>query len=467
MSEERARRWTTRWVWFVWAASLVLMAVKFAADETNDPLAEDWLIVPALTGTEPDFGGWLWSQNNEHRVPVSRLLMLGILHATGGLFLAIGWCNLALLAAMSAGLLVVAKRLRGRPDVADAFFSLLLLNWGHSVHVLFSFQNTFLLPIAAVFLLGALFFRPETLRRKRWAVLAGVALIILPLSGFVGLLFLPALGGMMGWVAWQAAREPGPGRVAGMVLGAGVVGAFAAGAVYFVGYETLWWNPPSPGWRLSARAALRVLAMGLGVSAEDRWGGFATAVVGLGLATVWCLATAWRRGVAKGRTTVAWAGLFVFTTFGYAIAIGWGRAGWVPQFGIPSRYALLVAPAMVSSFLAWTLCGGRITQRWVPRGLAAALLVLLPWNTRAGDRYFADWYREGMRGFHRELNAGVPVEDLAQRHGGFLYHAMSPEVLAEHMRKLRAAGVTPFDRAAERWTGLRPEAESGSASAQK
>lgn len=43
----------------------------------NIPLSEDWLMVPALAGREPDFWGWVWSQNNEHRLPVPRLVYPG------------------------------------------------------------------------------------------------------------------------------------------------------------------------------------------------------------------------------------------------------------------------------------------------------------------------------------------------------------------------------------------------------
>src|SRR5688500_55161 len=82
-------------VWAVWTAMAALLAGLFSMDATNVPLAEDWLIVPAMTGNETDFGGWLWSQNNEHRVPWPRLVMLAILRVTGGSFQAIGWFNLA------------------------------------------------------------------------------------------------------------------------------------------------------------------------------------------------------------------------------------------------------------------------------------------------------------------------------------------------------------------------------------
>ena len=49
----------------------------------NIGLAEDWLMVPAMTGHQDNLLVWLWSQNNEHRLPVQRLIYLGLLRATG------------------------------------------------------------------------------------------------------------------------------------------------------------------------------------------------------------------------------------------------------------------------------------------------------------------------------------------------------------------------------------------------
>ena len=37
---------------------------------------EDYYMVPAMTGHQPDLLAWLWSKNNEHRRPVQRLTYL-------------------------------------------------------------------------------------------------------------------------------------------------------------------------------------------------------------------------------------------------------------------------------------------------------------------------------------------------------------------------------------------------------
>jgi hypothetical protein len=51
------------------ASMLAGVLVAIALWGRNLPLSEDWLMVAPLTRHEPDLLGWLWSQNNEHRLP--------------------------------------------------------------------------------------------------------------------------------------------------------------------------------------------------------------------------------------------------------------------------------------------------------------------------------------------------------------------------------------------------------------
>lgn len=436
-------------VWFVWLAMVVGLVGLYAVNRSNVPLAEDWLIVPAFTGHEPDFWGWLWSQNNEHRVPAPRLVTLAILHVTGGKFSAVGWSNVVLQSAVAAGLILFVRRLRGRTDVADAFFPLLLLHWGHSAHFLFPFLNSLLWPTAATLLWGCVLAMPEVLRRPWVALGAGIALILLPLCGLVGLLYVPVIAVLLTVHLVIDGRTQGSSRgsrTAWWVLAISMAVAVFVSGWYFIGYYTPWWNPPNPGGWASLRTALRVSSMGFGVAALEAPRPFIGATLLLWVATAGCLLRHGWSTRARERLHAASFGVLVASAVGFVLAVGWNRSGWEPQFGIPSRYGLFAVPAFTGCFLAWVRFGPGRAGRWVPRGLALTMLLLVPWNTRAGDRFFADWYRDGMRAFHRDLNAGVPIDELARRHQFFLYHAMKPETLAEHMRWLSAAGVAPFDR---------------------
>jgi hypothetical protein len=47
---------------------------------SNVPIWDDLGMVPTITNHQPIAVSWLWSQHNEHRAPVPRLLYLGLIH---------------------------------------------------------------------------------------------------------------------------------------------------------------------------------------------------------------------------------------------------------------------------------------------------------------------------------------------------------------------------------------------------
>jgi hypothetical protein len=101
---------------FVWSVWLVMMLVALACIAKygrNIPLAEDWLLVAPLTGNEPDLTSWLWAQNNEHRVPLPRLILLALLKITNGDFRAGMFFNVITLGVIAFATIQVARHLRG------------------------------------------------------------------------------------------------------------------------------------------------------------------------------------------------------------------------------------------------------------------------------------------------------------------------------------------------------------------
>lgn len=437
-------------VWLTWAAMTVALAAWYLPDRSPVPLAEDWYTVPALTGHEEAFASWLWSQNNEHRVPLPRLIMLGILELAEGDFRGIGWFNLLLQSATAAGLIVFLRRRRGRADVADAFVPLTLLHWGHSVIYLFPFLLSLILPVVAVLAVGCVLASAGSATTPGRALVAGASLVAMPLCGFTGLLYVPVLGGYLGyaaWACWSGRRGWPRARRASGILALLVGLAWAVSGLYFIGYYRPWWNPPAPDLLTCLATALKVLAMAFGVAPQDRWAPFIVLILFLLAATAWCVLRGAPRRPGFERERAVGFILFLANAVAFAFVVGWGRANWVSSFGIPSRYALLAAPALVACFLAWDQFGAPELRRWVPRALALVMLVLVPWNTRGGDRWFADWYREGMTALHRDLDEGVPLPELARRHQPFLIHMWTPEQLELHMRWLGEEGIAPFDRA--------------------
>jgi len=109
-------------VWIVWLIMVLIAFVCLVKYSRNVPITEDWLFVPPLTGNEPHIPNWLWAQNNEHRTPFPRLLLLGLLKATHGDFRVGMLCNLIILSMLAVAMMQAARSLRGRTIVADVFF---------------------------------------------------------------------------------------------------------------------------------------------------------------------------------------------------------------------------------------------------------------------------------------------------------------------------------------------------------
>src|SRR5512134_1880530 len=228
-------------VWLVWAAALVLILGSIARDGRNIPFEEDWLMVAAMTGHEPDLPRWLWSQNSEHRLPLPRLVNLALLRATGDFRSTMVFDTLAL-AAVAAGMILVARRFRGgRTSLADAFFPLLLLHLGNWDNLVWAWQIQFVLPtvLAGVVLLAIIARPTVSTAGAAWA--GAVALVSLPLSGANGLLLAPPLAVWFLWQAWVGRGEPtGPGGARWITGFAGCAALLLCG-LYFLGYESSPW----------------------------------------------------------------------------------------------------------------------------------------------------------------------------------------------------------------------------------
>src|SRR5262245_23220343 len=137
---------TGRLLFAVWAG-LTLVTAGFILRFGHDaPWAVEWEFVPALVGDEPAIP-WLWTQHNEHRLPLHRLVYLGLFHLTldfrTGMLV-----QVAVLSGLAWGLMRVSATLRGRPAWADAFFPLALLHPGHAENWLMGYQLCFALSAA-------------------------------------------------------------------------------------------------------------------------------------------------------------------------------------------------------------------------------------------------------------------------------------------------------------------------------
>lgn len=430
------------------ALLLLLLAVDLTSVVlwTRDiPLAEDWQMVPPLTGHEPDLLAWLWSQNNEHRLPLPRLVYWLLLEATHDFRSGMVLSQLAL-AVLAATLARAAWHARGgQSRYADLLFPLALLHLGHWSNLLWSWQLQFVASVVlAGLVLAAVIAAPGLLAGRR-AVLTAVAVMLLPVSGANGLVVGVPMALWLGWQAWHHWRgeEERASRRTGAMLAAAALVALLLVAVYFIGYERPSWSPPAPTARQFVAMLLKYLAYAFGPGVRWAWLPAMVAAVLIFAATAALIARAVVRCSAQERHRATGLAAFASACGGLALAIAWGRGA--DETPMPDRYALLSAVSLATAGCAWLLYGEGRLRTLVPAAMVVLLAVCLPANLMAA-KHWRDWYVRGMTAVEGDIAAGVPVAELAQRHREFLMH-WSEQRLQQGMVMLHDAGIGPFTAA--------------------
>jgi hypothetical protein len=419
----RGVRWLLLGVW----ALLTLAAAGFVFTlGTNVPYEDEWEFVPALTGHEPALP-WLWARHNEHRLPLPRAVYLGLFRLThdfrSGMFL-----QVAMLSALSLGLMRLAARLRGRPHWADAFFPLALLQTGHWENFLVGYQLRFALFAVLVTGLGVVVLRTTPQTAFRSGVIAGVLLSLLALCGGFGLAVALPVAVWLLYLAVVAGRT-GPRWRAAVLVALALLPAVSLADS----------RPASAARAIGTGVVVtgQTLAVAPGVGLAGVWPWVAAgviAVVGVTLAAV-------ERDVKspEKRPAAAGVGAVLLGIVLLALAVGFGWAGMGDETGLRSRYALLVWPLLGVAYLFWAGRGGW-GGKWVPILLCAAVAAAFPTGT-VGGLVGGSRVWERAAAIEADARAGLPAEVVAARHLGDTPHE-GRAVRAIPM--LRAAGVGAF-----------------------
>lgn len=452
MTDEGApsRAWAVPAV--VWGTLLVVLVhalVIIAVDGRNMPEAEDWLLVAPLTGHEPNLLAWLWEANAEHRVALPKLLYLIVLKLSGGDFRSGMVLNTLTLAVLAAACVQVATKLRGRMSYADAFFPLLFLNVGESNNFAWGWQFQYVSAVGLTLVPLFVIVRHGAAPPVRASVAAALAMALLPLTGANGLIFAVAMIPWYVLVVLRQRAEPRPSQagVRAALFGATSIAGAALSAVYVAQYRPSDYHPPDPGPLAKVVTAFKFAAMALGPAV---WEHRALVAIVLSVVVIGAAVLVARRGVSAlaARDEERWrlAGIvcFVGGCVVLTVMMGYGRAAWVPKYGMPPRYALLAVPLVVAAYYAWELYGSRRAARAIQMMLLAVSVFCIPANYRAG-RFFVDWMRDSMDQAQRDIDAGLPRLEIARRNRENLLHWDEPG-LARGIGMLRDAGIGPFAR---------------------
>jgi hypothetical protein len=468
-------KWTLSGVLALWAAMVSVVLGCVAIYGHSVPWREDWNMVPALVGQEQNLPYWLWAQQVEHRLPFPKAVYLVLLKIGGGDFRIGMIANTLMLAGLSLAMILTARRIRGgQTRLADTFFPLALLHLGHWDNMVWGWAIAFVIPtvLVCVWLL-IIACCPWPLPPKI-AVTAGLTTVLLPFSSAIGLIFTPfvALWLAAGTLLYQRSTSR---RWVVPFQSACVIISIVFGCRYLVHFSP----PPDRLYHfhraLSEWMPVLVSTMVTGV----RFVGMSLGPVGAGtgrilistgrglpgplLGVVFCGFGALlsvsgmiplRRGLGLYRIRTPegsrFFGCVIFTAAMAALvlAMAWGRSGWIPILGMPSRYALLSVPGLCAAYFAWILYGPETTRNRFVNGFAIAILLTLPFNVRDGlaER---DFYVTGMRAFEQDLAEGLSWQELADRHYQFLL-AWDRDGLVQRMGMLHEAKIAPFGGGAPR-----------------
>ena len=444
--------WPSVFVWGAWVL-LTLAAVHLIRNYGSEvPLWDDYLLFPQLTGAEPVTPQWLWAVHYNHRVPLSKLVLVGLGRLSHNNMHSGMYFDLLVLVVLSALFIRAARSIRGHTSYADASIPLLLLNYGHHKQFLWFWQVCYLLPLLLVGISFYVILRNEKLPSFRSTLLVCTCLLLLPLCGAMGLVFVPSLGlwlGLVGWGLWS--RGGAGGKRLGLVVFGFVAATLLLTVFYHMNYREA--TSSSQSWEgksalLVGTTTLKFLSTGLGHLPRAFFPASGLTVAGLLALGGVALLLAWYYHPESRLRT--W-GLFLFagSEIVQALGVGYGRsgAGWEVDEALQSRYVTLAAFALLFLYFIWCLLPSPSVGGFFQMVLFTLLCALLPVNVRSALEDEGG-LREAVARFDYDMEAGVPASFLTDRHWSWVYWLDNSQFRAERMTRalenLHDAGVAHF-----------------------
>jgi hypothetical protein len=416
--------WQQRFVWIAWAVATTLAVLATAVYGRWLPWSDDFDVLPYVTGEKAVTPAWLWSQHNEHRIPLVKLLFVGIGRASGCDHRWTLAFNALLLSATAAAMIVGARRLRGWTAWTDALFPAVLLHQGQGA-LAWAFHSQFTLTTALGGLLVVTAVAAPGDVVWRAAVMAACA-CLLPLTGASGLV---VAAGAAVLLAVAAVRPDATGGGAGAVARSlAAAGAGLASAVALLSVATLRLIPAhgyaSP-WQtlVGSLDALSSYPGGLVARFPTAWR-LATAVAVA--VTVAAAVAALRRPGTADRWRIAILLGFIAALGIVGVAIGYGRGArdFTHLYG---HYATLALGVPVALALIWAaLPQGRFARTAQALLCCVALVVAVNHARRSVRNWGA--MDETWAVIASDIRGSLPPDEVAARHVAALYFLDAPDL---------------------------------------
>jgi hypothetical protein len=414
----------------IWAVMFAVGLVYISRYALTIPFVDEWEFIPVLFGERPA-GPWLWELHNEHRFPLPRVFYLGLFWLSGDLrtgcyvsFIGISLC--------AAGLMRLARSVRGRASITDAVFPLLLMHTGQDENLYMGYQMCFMLvTVLAATLLAVIIRSSKGEGRSHFGMglVATVLACLLLTCGAAGLCYGVAATGFVLLLAivgpmkmWQRCILTALAAITPVYI-----------VLYFQGYHRPSHHPESAGVFESARVGLEAQAMALGPAATGIW-----PIIGIGILItgIWVVALLTKKTI-DNRRDLASLGLLLFVGAGAAVAfgIGWGRSGFHDDMGFAWRYGWLTFPPIAASYFTWLLRGGRVS-RYGPVVLLLIAAVFAAVNSASGFRDAETKLRPFEMAWEADVRAGMTADQVVDRNFPEL-PAPRRRLMADDLRQMR------------------------------
>jgi hypothetical protein len=429
--------------WFVWGVWGLLLLGNLALVlrfTSPYPLSDEVTLL-----SESITPRWLWQLHGEHRVPLTKLIWLGVLHLTNYDFRAVNAISVLSVAAAAAAMTTAAGRLRGRICYSDAFFPLSMLGFGQIQNFLWPWVLNHILPnvIACVLLLVvALRGRESHLRET---LLVAAILLLLFLGGPIGLPYVLAFAARLSYRAilnWQALGES-RGRREGLITLGLAVASVAMVGLYFVDWHG---RPLSTGWSEPLKSSLRILCVSFGSAVVVYVRPLGLTLLGLLLLSAVVLVRTW---LGQPRERLRASGLLLFLGATGALLLTVGRArvghGWRWQMG--GVYLNMAIPALCATYHIGILYARPAIGELMHTTLfILSCLFFLP-NYQVANFTRHSFY-ERQQAIERDIKDGVPISIIAARRYTEFGVSSPPhyptERLALALRKFKELGIPQF-----------------------
>jgi hypothetical protein len=408
-------------VWGLWAICTLVATVFVWRYGVWYPKQDDWAILGMVTGEQPLTPAWLWSQHNEHRIVLPRLVFYALYNLTGADFRSTTLFNLACLAAVAAGMISTLRRLRGYTSYADGFFPLVLMHLGLAA-LQWGFQVQFTLTTVIIVVLYLVVIREETPSRRA-ALTVGCGMLLLTLCGANGLLLAVVLA--VGYLFWafpllrpQATSSDQRSHGQRALLLLLPLATFLIAGLYFIGYQnpshTVNYQHVTPRQMVSATLRLMSTFPGAGALPMGRW--TVVPIVGLIFGTVVLVVRAGKNapvGSAKRRRALGISAFFA-ATLGLFVVMGRGRGGdWTPAMA--THYSTLALPLICFVYAAWQLYGKPSSARLVQMSLFTVVSMIYALYVPSVLSYYQKPNMLQMERLDRLIRGGAPSELILER----------------------------------------------------